>query len=415
MKIITLQEEEFEIYANNHRYRNFYQSTAYGKLMEHFGFNIHYVGFIDEDENLLGASLFIYREAMMGSKFVYAPRGMLFDYSDQKLTKELADRIKRLLGKQNFMYLKIDPLIPCAIYDQKGEIINYNENINDIAESLKKAGFNHHGKNKFFETMKPRFEAITTLNQSNQEVYKKFNKQTRNKIQKAIRCGVELVEIEDDDLTQFFSFIKRKHTKSLEYYKEIKKHFKDQFKIYYAKLNTERFVLYTKNAYEKELEINEKYNNQIQNPKQNSNSLRKILNKKMESDKLLNSHKRNLVWATNLLKQYPNDIIIGAISIMEYDNAAYLFIEGYDTRFKTLNPTYFLKWEMIKLYKQKNFKYFNLNAVTGEWEDIHKYSGLNEMKLGFNSVITEYIGEYDLIINPITYNVYLKTTKDEKK
>lgn len=415
MKIITLKEEEFENYAKNHPYRNFYQTPNYGRIMKHFGFNIHYVGFIDNDENLLGASLLIYREAMMNHKFVYAPKGMLFDYTDKKKTKELADRIKRLLKKQNFMYLKMDPPITCATYNKEEEITSYNKDINEIMESLKKAGFIHHGKNNFFETMKPRWEAITSLEEDPNILYKKLSKQTRNKIRKANRIGLELTELEQDNLTTFFEFIKRKHNKSLEYYQQFQKEFPNEFKVYYAKLNTEQFVTYTKDAYEKELDINEDLNKIMQTTGQKGTELRKVLNKKMESDKLLNAHKRNLVWATNLLKQYPEGILVGGIAIMEYSDTAYLFIEGYDTKYKTLNPTYFLKWEIIKKYKEKGFKYFNLNAVTGKWNEINEYRGLNEMKLGYNGQIKEYIGEFDLIIKPLTYKLYIKTTKEEKK
>ena len=59
------------------------------------------------------------------------------------------------------------------------------------------------------------------------------------------------------------------------------------FEIYCAKLNTEKFVINSKNAYEQELESNETLANKIQNPNGAEKDIRKILNKKMESDKLI--------------------------------------------------------------------------------------------------------------------------------
>ena len=35
-----------------------------------------------------------------------------------------------------------------------------------------------------------------------------------------------------------------------------------------------------------------------------------------------------------------------------------------------------------------------------------KYSGLNESKLGFNSVVSEYIGEFDVVLNSFSYNLF---------
>jgi len=35
------------------------------------------------------------------------------------------------------------------------------------------------------------------------------------------------------------------------------------------------------------------------------------------------------------------------------------------------------------------------------------------MKLGFNSIITEYIGEFDIILNNFTYNLYKSLGKNK--
>ena len=36
------------------------------------------------------------------------------------------------------------------------------------------------------------------------------------------------------------------------------------------------------------------------------------------------------------------------------------------------------------------------------------------MKLGFNTTITEYIGQFDIILNNFTYNLYKKFNKKNK-
>ena len=53
MKIITLEEHQFNKYAENHKYRSYYQSSAYGKIMKKFGYDIHYLGVIDNNENII--------------------------------------------------------------------------------------------------------------------------------------------------------------------------------------------------------------------------------------------------------------------------------------------------------------------------------------------------------------------------
>ena len=66
---------------------------------------------------------------------------------------------------------------------------------------------------------------------------------------------------------------------------------------------------------------------------------------------------------------------------------------------------------MISDYNRQGLKYLNMNAVVGEFEKKNTYSGLNEMKLGFNTIVTEYIGEFDLVLNNFTYNLFKSFNK----
>ena len=45
--------------------------------------------------------------------------------------------------------------------------------------------------------------------------------------------------------------------------------------------------------------------------------------------------------------------------------------------------------------------------------EVNKYSGLNEMKLGFSTTITEYLGEFDIVLNNFTYNLYKSFNKNK--
>lgn len=416
MKIITLEPQQFDRFASNHRYRNYYQTSMYAETMQKIGYQVHYLGFEDDFENLIGAGMVLYKEVFMGQKYAYVPRGFLIDYSNPDFLKELAEKLRRLLGKQGFLCLKIDPYIPCTIRDESGNILNYNPDSNNIIKSLTEAGFQYHGQTKFFEAEKARWEAITTFQLKPKELFMKLDKTTRNKIQKAKRSGIEIIKDETGDMKIFFEFVKNKHNRPIEYYQALFESFhkKDAIEVYYAKLNTEQFVINSKNHYDKALSLNDELNQQVQNPPKGTTDIRKIINKKMESDKLVNTYKKDLVFATQLLKEHPEGMIISGAIIIKYDNAVHLLIEGFDPIFKEKNPNYLLKWKIIEEYNNKGYKYFNLNAVTGEFQDHNKYSGLNEMKMGFHAVATEYIGEFDLIINNITYNLYKSVHKIQK-
>lgn len=406
MQIVTLDALEFDKYSITHKYRNYYQTSSYGKTMQENGFNVHYIG-IKEDNKLIGASLLVYKEIFLGQKIAYAPRGILFDYNDPEKVKELSSKLIEVLGKQGFMILRMDPYIPATIRNNEGTIINVNNEVNNIMVNLKGAGFTYKGQNKYFENELPRYEGIFLLNKDTKDLFKSLKKRVRHKINRASSCGITIFKDEEKHVDKLYEFCKSKTNLSKKYISDLVKNFKTS-NIYYAIINTDSFVIEAKKRYETELEKNDILAKKIQ-----SNQSKKLLNTKMESDKLINTYKNDLVLATNLLKEYPQGLVIASALTIEYNNASYMIIDGYDKRFKHLNANYLLKWFIIDDCKDRNLKYLNMNALVGEFKKNNPYMRLNDMKLGFNVIPSEYIGEFDLVLNNINYMMYKGLAKDK--
>lgn len=412
MKIVNIDKDQFDSFANSHKYRNYYQTSKYGSVMDKFNYEVNYIGIYDNNETLIGASVLLLQEGGMKTKLAYAPRGILFDFTDSNKVEELVNALKADLGKKGIALLRIDPAIPLSIRDGNGNIININNEANIIQENLKNAGFTYKGETLYFEGEKPRWEALTILEKDIREIYKNFDKRTRNKINKAIKSGIEVYRDTNKDITKLYEFIKN-NGYPYKYYQGLVENFKDKADIFYAKLNTEAFLLYSKNTYEEELQRNEELSQQFQTLAQQNSDRRDIFNKKVNSDKLLSIYKSNMIFATNMLKTYPEGLIIGGALSIIYDNAAYLIIEGNNKKFKNLNANYLIKWRMISDYNNEKLKYINLNAVTGNFDKTSKYAGLNEMKASYNAVITEYIGEYEIVLNNFKYGLFKNFTKDK--
>lgn len=413
MKIVTLSQEQFDRYAKTHRYRSFYQTTAYGNSMLKFGYNVHYFGIVDKTNALIGATMIMYKEVFMSNKIAYAPRGILFDYTDSTKVKELAECLKNLLGKQGFMLLRMDPYITISVHNNTGDLMNLNNQESIILENLATAKFEYKGKNLYFENEKPRWEALVLLNKSNDELFNTFDKRTRNKIRKASNIGIEVYKDPNRNVKDLYPFIKQKERKPLKYFEELIQNFGEAIDIYYAQINTEIFIVNSRKMYENELLNNEQLANQIQSYAPNERERNNILNKKMESDKLVSTYKNNMLLATELLKKYPNGMIIGGAIVINFDNAAYILTDGFNEKLSSLNASYLIKWQMIMDYNYLGYKYLNMNAVVGEFQKKNPYSGLNEMKLGFNTLVTEYIGEFDIVLNSFTYNLYKNFNKNK--
>ena len=200
MKIVTLDPKKFDEYSKKHKNRNYYQTSNYGNVMIKFGYNVHYLGILDENNTLIGATLLLYKEVFMGNKIAYAPRGILFDYENKEQTLALAEKLKNILGKQGFMLLRMDPYIISTIRDSKGNIINFNNQTNIIQSNLTSSNFIFKGKTQFFENTKPRWEAIKILNKDSEDLFKELEKRTKYKINKAISSGIEIKIAEENNV-----------------------------------------------------------------------------------------------------------------------------------------------------------------------------------------------------------------------
>jgi len=410
MKIISLNKEEFEKFANNHPLKSYYQSTSYGDLMSNFGFKSSYLGFY-ENNTLVGATMILSRSIYLGFKYGYAPHGILIDYTNKQLISQTIKKLKSYLLKDAFLILKIDPLIIRTIRDKEGKVLQKNEQFNTILETLKQTGLLHCGFNNYLESVKPRWHAMLNMQGKNiTELFYDLEKQVRNKLRKAVKYGVEIYKDNTSSVETVYPFIKEKGNYSQKYYQEMQQSFGDNFEVYLARLNTETYVANSKNLFEKETEVNDYLNNVIQEEGYRGKDMRSILNKKMESDRILASYKKHLVNSTNLLKKYPDGLIIGGAIVIKQGTTINLLIEGYAQEYSNLCPGYLTKWKIIEKYAQTGITTFDLNAISGNFTDKNPFKGLNEAKFGYNCLGYEYIGEFNLIVNKPVYAIYRNTS-----
>ena len=411
MEIVKLNSSQFDNFAQSHKYRSFYQSSMYGNLIKQFGYKIEYIGIINDDRQLQGASLIMYKTVFMKNKIGYCPRGILFNYDDPKEVKRMISLLKKYLKKKDYMLIKMDPYIPLSVRNSAGEILNINNTAEDNIKNIVRGGFKYKGKTLYFEGEKPRWEGLVLLNRNIREIFAKFDKRTRNKVRRAASLGIDVIESENRDINALYRFIRNKEHKPISFYQKLIENFGDHIKVYYANINTETFIINARKSYEQEVERNNELTDIIQNNTLDQQEKNNYINQKMESDVLVNNYRNSMVMSTELLRKFPMGLPVAGALVIEYDNAAFLFIEGVDDKYKQLNPSYLLKWKLIEKYNDKQFKYFNLNGVVGNFDSKNKYAGLNEMKLGFDTVVTEYIGEFETVVNSFTYKLYKNLSK----
>lgn len=413
MKIIRLNPEQFDNFSSNHPLHTYYQTSNYAKLMSTEGFEPHFYGFTNDNNMLIGATLILVQKLFLGYKYAYAPRGYLIDYDNKEVINEVTKQMKKFLAKNNIVFLKIDPPVVSNKRDKEGHILK-SPYTNDLIPYLQKIGYTYFGDNKFFGTLKPRWNAILKATGSSETIFSHFDASVKNKIRKAQSRGVEVLQGNINDIETFHKFVYKKHYKKVTYYKSFAQAFGNRFELYFAKLNTEKYLKNIKQIYEKELQKNEELNENIREAGLTNRISTKLTNSKIQSDKVLAVYKKELENASTLFAKNPQGIIISACAIIVNKYGISLLIEGQNNAYKLFYPTFLVKWAVIEKYAKLGAVYFDLNAITGYFAKTNKFRGLNEMKLGFGAEVTEYIGEFDLVINHTIYDIHKKSRIGKK-
>ena len=127
----------------------------------------------------------------------------------------------------------------------------------------------------------------------------------------------------------------------------------------------------------------------------------------MNSDLVLLSYKNDILEGTKGLKEEKEDFIAAAV-VVKYKDTITIVESTYDKAYSRHNANYFLYYKIMEHYKN-DYKYCDLNGMTGDTLKSNPYYGLNKFKLSFNPKFVEYIGELDFIVDPEKYS-YLKET-----
>lgn len=432
MKIVELKAEEFDSYAKAHDYSNPWQTSNFGKAAEALGYNTMYLG-IEDGGSIKGCTLLLTKSAYLGQSISYAPRGPLIDFDDYKFTEKALKMLKDYLNDKKIMSFTMDPPVILSVRNSHGElkqdssgvdkkldailhggdVVKANPYARNIIEVIRrKANYEYRGENLYFEAILPRWYAITTLPINARTLLSKIDKRARTKLRKAAKLGIEILRDDTKDIKNIYNITKECFNRPIEYYQNFIENNED-CEVYLARINSEKYVNNSKVLYEREIEKNEVINRRIQQRNNKGRSMQKLINQKMESDKIINSYKEHLVQSTQTLKDYPNGKIIAVCIVTKSGNNISIFEDCYLKEHHNLPAIALLRWKILEHYSNSNFRTFNFGAITGNFnKKENKMYGLNSARLSLRGNVLEYIGEFGVMTNKTMYNLYQASVRE---
>lgn len=390
MRIIELSMLEFDNFASTHPLRNYCQHSKFARLMGEKGYSYEYIGYQDDSNNLVAASLIANKKIDGGAKFAYAPKGFLIDYYNTELLKLFVKDLFVYYKKKGMAFIKINPeIIIGEISADRNYSPMYNQNVK-IIDVLKEIGFKRRREIVPLDFIYPRISPYINLKTFD---VNNLSDSCLEKINAASKNGLSIEEATNKDVNIFYEFVKDDIKENASFFRNLLNIYQNgDAELLLVKADYEDCLINARDRYEKELDMNNYWNELIQTDNSEEN-----LNSKMQSDKNLIAYKNELVAATDNLKKNKYKYVGGAV-IIKYKNRISIIANGVDKNEANLNVNYYLFKALIDRYRN-DFDFLDLNGVASNFNQASKYWKFNEEKLDFKPTLYEFIGEFDLVIN----------------
>ena len=366
-----------------------FQCHEWAEVKNNWG---HYFTSVTKDGETVGTALVLSRKMPLGKCLFYVPRGPVMDYSDHELVSFYIENLLALAKKHHAIVLRFDPDIVSRRYpyETKDEAHRYDNN--DVIEYLKSLGAKHRGFTKMIsEATQPRYNAVTDCTPDYES---KLSKRTKQSIRTAQKKGAKLYEGHEylHEFSQAMHFTETRKGVALrneEYFRNMMEVYGDRCIIMVAKLNFKEEI----DAIEKDIAEAEKELADCKYKKQISALEQRIANDKKDLE----------YFTSSMEKEGKDEVILAGKMAVYNDKRMEYFYMGNNADYLRIRASYLLYKAYFDICVEKGIRYVSMGGIEGTLDD-----GLTEFKSSWNMEIEEYIGEFNIVIDPIMYNAFDK-------
>ena len=399
MQFLEITEEEYRKYWENHPLKAFLSAPEIGELRKNNGWDVYFVG-VKKKSDVAAAAMIVSHKRHFGKYEFYAPRGVLVDYEDKELLNYFLKEIKKFVKEHHGYIFRMDPYVIYKERDIDGNIVEGGEDHSNVVSFLEEFGFK--------KVSIPEMEQVGWMfslpleGKSREQILKEMKPNTRNTIRKTEKIGITVKELGYDELDRFQNIMvetgERKNfsIRSVDYYKKMYElfHDKGEVKYYVTELD---LVKYKEKLEEEKKNATEKLSS-LSDAKYNDGQRKNLENE-------IASYEKRIKEAEDIRKEKNTDVITlsGSMFMIIQPEIIYLSSGNYE-EFMKFNSQYLLQWMMIQYGIEHGFKKHNFYGIPANINEHPKDYGIYEFKRGFNGIVEELIGEFEL---PITWHYYL--------
>lgn len=382
LKLRSISKKDFDNYTETQETSShFMQTSSWGefdKVTNHT--TPYYLGLVNDDEEIVAATLLLEEHLSMNFCCLYAPRGFVIDYKNTRLLTIFTQKLRDFAKHKKAISIKINPAI---IYKYNNELID--KDAEQIIQHLKNLGYKKQSKNKLLD-----YNYRINLDKDLQELEKNYSNNLKEKLASTQMYDIELTVGTHKDLEELFTL---QESTNKSYYETLYDIFSNnentKIKLFLGKLH----ITKTLKSLEKDLR---RINNQmsiipIDNLEKASKE--KLANLKSQREKV----NKDIEKFRNYKLEYGNYLTISANLMMEHNNTVWTLSEASNHILDETNLSYTIYNEYIKYYKDQGFHLFK------QLSPIEYDTSFNDLKKEFGGEHIKYIGEYNLITNHAMY------------
>ncbi len=388
MLLVELKEKEYRYFVESNN-AHFLESYEWGQLSNKEGWTSYYVG-LKDNKKILATALLLKKSLPLGYSYFYIPRGFTIDYQNKELLENFTKEIAKFVKNKKGIFFKIDPAIKLQTINEEAKPIA-GENNYELVDFLKKIGFKHHKLTKFFETSQPRYTFRIDLTQEMETIEKNYSQTARNYIKRADSYEVKVKEGKREDVKEFVRLMKMTE-KRQNFYSHHDDFYYDFFDIF--SVNNHLKVLLAELDFQNILKI---IDEKIEN----------VSHKKKVDIDHLNKLKREKEFYLKKLKEKDKEIVSAYFMVYYGDKSWYLYGAN-DMEYKDAYANYKIFDYQVKKAKELGIKTFDEFGTIGEPNGNSNLIGIHDFKKKWGGEYTEFIGEFDFVINRFMYFAYNK-------
>lgn len=405
--IESIKEEDYENFVVNHPKSHFMQSYYWGEVMKLKHFTPYYVG-MKENGELLATALVLKKHLAGKYSYFYIPRGFVTDYHNSSYIKIFTTYLKKFAKKHHAIFIKIDPDIKLHDLDIEGNILGDETDGREVFNLLIDNGYRHLGFNKAFTNEQPRFTFRLDLNRPWEDIYSGMHPTTRKILNKGNLYELNLYKGDVNDIPLFYETMletaKREglHATPIEYYRHFYEvlHKNNMGDVYVVKTTKDHLIEFFQKRI---LDIE----NEVIQLEERLKSVEKIKVRKKELEAQLIKQQQLYQEILNITD---GEIILSSIMTAKYGNKVWTIHGGNSTALRELNSNYLLYYQIIKDAYQDHYQIIDFFGCSGEAnpDPQDPIFGLHSFKKRLGGEYTEFLGEFDLILNSFLYTLYKK-------